>query len=195
MPINYVFINELLFTTVADCTKYWPLYDTIHITESCHHAKVAKLFPRMGNKFYHLIITLATCTRLLDQVIYMKNRWIGSIPRTQSTSCVTMDCKVTNFEHDYWASSVSCGILMVLPLYRQCTAAVYIQSVPSSLTCYGRSNMNACIPSMTCHPRFLGPHFFSVLLTHILNFFITKCSPVCLPQMKEVFQFFSTWTA
>ena len=43
---------------------------------------------------------------------------------------------------------------MVLPLYRQCTAAVYIQSVPSFLTCYGRSNMNACIPSMTCHPRF-----------------------------------------
>ena len=43
---------------------------------------------------------------------------------------------------------------MVLPLYRQCIAAVYIQSVPSFLTCYGRSNMNACIPSMTFHSRF-----------------------------------------
>ena len=43
---------------------------------------------------------------------------------------------------------------MVLPLYRQCTAAVYIQSVPSFLTCYGRSNMNACIPSMTGYSCF-----------------------------------------
>ena len=43
---------------------------------------------------------------------------------------------------------------MVLPLYRQCTAAVNIQSIPSFLTCYGRSNMNACIPSMTRHSRF-----------------------------------------
>ena len=37
---------------------------------------------------------------------------------------------------------------------RQCTAAVYVQSIPSFLTCYGRTNMNACIPSMTCHSRF-----------------------------------------
>ena len=43
---------------------------------------------------------------------------------------------------------------MVLPLYRQCTAAVYIQSIPSFLTCYGRSNMNACISSTTGHSRF-----------------------------------------
>ena len=44
---------------------------------------------------------------------------------------------------------------MVLPLYRQCTAAVHIRSVPSFLTWYGRSNMNACIPAMmTCHSRF-----------------------------------------
>ena len=44
---------------------------------------------------------------------------------------------------------------MVLPLYRQCIAAVYIQSIPSFLTWYGRSNMNACISSMmTCHFRF-----------------------------------------
>ena len=44
---------------------------------------------------------------------------------------------------------------MVLSLFRQCTAAVYIQSAPSFLTWYGRSNMNACIPSMmTCHSRF-----------------------------------------
>ena len=46
-------------------------------------------------------------------------------------------------------------ILMVFPWYRQCTAAVYIQSIPSFPTCYGRSNRNACIPSMmTCHSRF-----------------------------------------
>ena len=91
----------------------------------------------------------------------------------KSTRCVSMDCELTNFEHDYWASSVSCGILMVLPLYRQCTAAVYIQSVPSFLTCYGRSNMNACIPSMTCHPRFSWTallfssiHWYTKLLHH-----------------------------
>ena len=51
---------------------------------------------------------------------------------------------------------------MVLSLYRQCTAAVHIQSVPLFLTCYDRSNMNACIPSMTCHPRFSWTaHLFS----------------------------------
>ena len=43
---------------------------------------------------------------------------------------------------------------MVLPLYRQFTAAVYIQFIPSFLSCYGRSNMNACIPFMTCLSRF-----------------------------------------
>ena len=43
---------------------------------------------------------------------------------------------------------------MVLPLYRQCTAAAYIQSIPSFLECCGRSNMNASIPSMTWHCRF-----------------------------------------
>ena len=53
---------------------------------------------------------------------------------------------------------------MVLPLYRQCTAAVYIQSIPSFPTCYGRSNMNACIPSMPCHSRFswTAPLFSSI---------------------------------
>ena len=40
--------------------------------------------------------------------------------------------------------------------YSKCTAAaVYIQSVPSFLTWYGRPNMNACIPPMMkCHYRF-----------------------------------------
>ena len=45
---------------------------------------------------------------------------------------------------------------MVLPscIDRWCTAAVYIRFIPSFPTRYGRSNMNACIPSMTCHSRF-----------------------------------------
>ena len=37
---------------------------------------------------------------------------------------------------------------------------MYIQSVPSFLTCYGRSNMNECIPSMTCHSRFSWTELF-----------------------------------
>ena len=54
---------------------------------------------------------------------------------------------------------------MVLPLYRQCTAAVYIQSIPSFLI---RSNMNACIPSMTCHSRFSWTALlFSYFLSYI----------------------------
>ena len=39
---------------------------------------------------------------------------------------------------------------MVFYLYRQCTAAVYIRSIPSFLTCY----MNVCNPSITYHSRF-----------------------------------------
>ena len=60
-----------------------------------------------------------------------------------------------------------------LPLYKQCTAAVYIQCVPSFLTCYGRSNTSACIPSMTCHSRFSwtallfsSDHSYTTLLHH-----------------------------
>ena len=45
---------------------------------------------------------------------------------------------------------------MVLPLYRQCTAAVYVPSPsrPSWLVMVAPIYMNACIPSMTCHSRF-----------------------------------------
>ena len=100
-PFSHCFglIQIFVATAVADRTKY--------CTESCHHAKVAKLFPRLGNEFYHLIITLAICTRLLSQDIYI-NRWIGSTPRThhgKSTSCVSMDCELTNFEHDVLCTS------------------------------------------------------------------------------------------
>ena len=62
---------------------------------------------------------------------------------------------------------------MALPLYRQCPAAVYIQPIPSFLTCYGGSIMNACIPSMTCHSRFSWTallfssiHSYTTLLHH-----------------------------
>ena len=72
----------------------------------------------------------------------------------ESQLVVSMACEPTSCEHDWRASSASCGILVVLALYRQCTATVYIQSIPSFLTGYGRSNMNACIPSMSCHSRF-----------------------------------------
>ena len=83
---------------------------------------------------------------------------------------VSMTCEPTSCEHDLWASSACCGILMLLPLYRQCTAAVYIQSI---LTCYGRSNMSACIPSMIFHsrcfwtaPLFSSIHSYVKLLHH-----------------------------
>ena len=57
---------------------------------------------------------------------------------------------------------------MVLHLYRQCTAAVYIQSIPSFLACYGRSKMNACIPSMTCHSCFSSAAlFFSSIHSYV----------------------------
>ena len=82
---------------------------------------------------------------------------------------------------------------MVLPLYKQCTAAVYIQSVPSFLTCYGRSNMNACIPSMTCHPRFSWTalifssfHSYTKLLHHQIFTCMFAADEGSLPVFQHV---------
>ena len=61
---------------------------------------------------------------------------------------------------------------MVLPLYRQCSAAVYIQSIPSILTCYGCSGMNDCTPSMTSHSRF---SWTALLLSYIHSYIKILC--------------------
>ena len=76
-------------------------------------------------------------------------------------------------------------------LYRQCTAAVYIQSIPSFLTCICRSNMNACIPSMTCDSRFLGPALlFSSIHSYIKLLHHQRFTCMFAAQMTEVFSVF-----
>ena len=71
--------------------------------------------------------------------------------------------KSTNCEHGLGADELSAWLVSIISMlwYTHATSLVQAvhssnvhQSIPSFLTCYGRSNRNACIPSMTCHSRF-----------------------------------------
>ena len=112
--------------------------------------KLRTYFPAWRINFHHLLIKLAVWTRLLSQVIW----------RVDELAVHHSSWKV----NELWAWIVSRRVVsmtsehhqhvVVYFCFRQCTAAGYIQSIPSFLTCYGRSNMNAYIPSMTCNSRF-----------------------------------------
>ena len=156
--------------------------------------KLRGYFPAWGVNFYHLLIRLAICTWLLSQVIWRVDEWE-----------VHHSWKI----NEWWAWLVSRRVVsmtsehhhhvVVYSWYSPCIGGAQQQCI-SSPSCPSWLVMVAPIWMLVSSPWhaiivFIRPHFFSVLFTRILNSFITKCSPVCLPQMVEVFQFFSRWTA
>ena len=152
--------------------------------------KLRRYFPAWKTIVYHLLITLAICTRLLSQVVW----------RVDDSEVHHSSWKV----NELWAWLVSMTSehhqqAAVYSWYWACTCSAQ-QQCTSSPSRHSWLVMVPPIWMLVSHPWhvilvLLGPHLFSGLFTLILNSFITKYSPVCLPQMKEVFQFFSTWTA
>ena len=154
--------------------------------------KLRNYFPAWGIFFYHLLITLAICTSLLGQVIWSVDelKVHHSSRKINEFRAWLVSRRVVSMtsEHHQHVVVYSCYFPCIGSAQQPCISS------PSWLV------MVAPTWVLVSHPWYFilvvfGPHLFSVLFTRMLNSFITKCSPVCLPQMKGVFQFFSTWTA